>query len=452
MRLIGKESNFLLAFCALLACVAVLSEAEEKGKVPFFVSDYFIRNSLQSWGLSYNSLNSQQKAKLPSKKKSGLLLEITSREFERILQPNKMLPLIPVKVSVVLEDGKTSIANSVDLPHVHNLAARKEYAARNILKVCSRLPLHKHEVMQAVQFIEEDFFPWIAGEEYYLPKEVTGLMGDIEYDPATGYYFIHFDQVVGEGCCKIVTLSILYGVIIPEMVATTVPRKGMELEGEVAILKSVQHIDRVMHLIADPRGGRHKMITTFYERGSLANATEDKQVPVETIALWTKDLLEALERVHRSGIVHLDIHPNNLLLERNQEGLERLVLIDWGTAKVLTGVNSYYKQSDLYSAAVTLYGLLYPKVSKGVFYQKLAIFKEMGKRPNQFVGSGSLLLGEISEELTARKKMLDEAYTSRILNLEEGLERIILHMLHPLKEESRDALYWYLELESLLNT
>lgn len=443
-----KRIRDLFLLLSALFFIVLQIPAEARERVPFFVSDYFIRNDLDSWDLSAESLSSKMSARISSKKKSGLLLTITDRELERILQPREQNPLVPIKVSVMLDGGPAKIVSSVELPHEHNRGVRKEHAVKNIMQVCTQRSLQKHEVMQAVQFIEEDFSPWISQGHYFLPKETTGLMGDVEYDPATGLYFLHFDVIIGEGCNKIVTLSLLYGIEAPEMVVTATPRIGNEIEGEVAILKMVQHIDRVLHLIADPSSFQHRMITELYEGGSLAEAIQDPHFSMRKKALMAKGLLETIKEVHRSGFVHLDIHSRNLLLDKT----DRLVLIDWGTAKVLDKTNIFYKQSDLFSAGMTFYSLIYPSVPLGPFHQKLKIFKEFGKNEGAYQAADGLLLGELSPELTERKNALDKAFALGIISFDEMFERIVLHMLHPLKEESRDASYWYLELDHLLST
>ncbi|CRX38685.1 protein kinase domain-containing protein [Estrella lausannensis] len=447
MRSTGKGLNLLLLLGALLGIV--LCEAEEWQRIPFFVSDYFIRNGLNNWNLSEESLRTKQSARQLSRKKEGLLLHLTRRELEGILQPREGLSLVPSQVNVLLENGKTRAAQSVDLPSRQSLQVRTETAVSNIMKVSAKYSLRKHQVMQAVRFIEEEFCLSVSSGNYYCPKEVTGLMGGLEYDPATGYYFIHLDYLVGQGCCKIVTLSILYGVKFPEMVAMTVPREGIAMNEEVAILRRVQSVDGVLRLISDPMGGRHKMITTLYEGGTLAEAGRKIHLSAREIALFAKDLLGVLKGVHQSGVVHLDIHPGNLLLEKREGEQRRLILIDWGIARVINENNSYDVQSDLYSAAVVFCSLLNPTIPLGIFQQKLAMFKKLGEQVGEAMPSGSLLLGEISHELTERKSWLDEAYALRSLSFEEGFERILLHMLHPVQGECHDALYWSLALESL---
>ena len=69
----------------------------------------------------------------------------------------------------------------------------------------------------------------------------------------------------------------------------------------------------------------------------------------------------------------------------------------------------------------------------------------MAKNPN------NLLLGELSEKLSARMTTLDQHYQAGTLKHQEKFERLILHMIHPKVVDPRDTAYWYKQLKKLLS-
>lgn len=66
-------------------------------------------------------------------------------------------------------------------------------------------------------------------------------------------------------------------------------------------------------------------------KGSLGDKLEDDgQIPVARVRSWTIELLEALDYLHRSGIVHKRIHPQNILLGKAPTGNMSIKLADAG--------------------------------------------------------------------------------------------------------------------------
>lgn len=70
--------------------------------------------------------------------------------------------------------------------------------------------------------------------------------------------------------------------------------------------------------------------------GMLLNA--DKQVNQHVLKKICIDLLSAIHELHSCGLLHLDIHPSNILLRQNNE----LLILDFGTS-----IDKAYKLTDI---------------------------------------------------------------------------------------------------------
>ncbi len=220
--------------------------------------------------------------------------------------------------------------------------------------MCKTCGLNDKSISKIVDFIEKDFFSFIAKNENYLPPNVTGLNYAVEYDPATGLYFIHLNQVIGRGGQKVVTRSVLYGIEKPQVVATAASQSQSEINNEIEIARKLQHIPHVLHVIASPANshqGRvmYEMITEYYDQGSLKDPGKQESLTMKEKVDIAKDLMEALKDVHAAGYIHGDTHSGNLLLERNQDRSlrdvrYRLVVIDWGTASPISPATDFYRK------------------------------------------------------------------------------------------------------------
>lgn len=108
--------------------------------------------------------------------------------------------------------------------------------------------------------------------------------------------------------------------------------------------------------------------------------------PANTIALGLQ-LCSALEAVHRAGVVHRDVKPTNIIVVRDDHGVEHVKLVDFGIARVsdpsaekLTGIGAVIGtpaymspeqllaldnldgSADLYSVGVTMFECLSGKM------------------------------------------------------------------------------------------
>ncbi|KAL5121750.1 eukaryotic translation initiation factor 2-alpha kinase [Pleosporales sp. CAS-2024a] len=110
----------------------------------------------------------------------------------------------------------------------------------------------------------------------------------------------------------------------------------MEFEEEMEEIKRVHHnaimtlIDfKMEHLPAS--GWEVSILMEHASKGSLGEKLEDDgPITVAKVRSWTIELLEALDFLHRNGIVHRRLHPRNILLKKSTTGSLSVCLADAG--------------------------------------------------------------------------------------------------------------------------
>lgn len=102
----------------------------------------------------------------------------------------------------------------------------------------------------------------------------------------------------------------------------------------------------------------------YYENGSLQDIIEKRNLTVREIVKYSIDILSGLYYIHSNKILHCDIKPSNILIDKNGSA----VLTDFGSSIVLnsTGVgklkNVYYKHiapEQCYTSRVDVYVDIY---------------------------------------------------------------------------------------------
>lgn len=135
------------------------------------------------------------------------------------------------------------------------------------------------------------------------------------------------------------------------------------------------HLVKVLALAPGRRTQLYSAMVA-YQGETLAERLKRKRgLRVDEALAIARPLLTALDHLHRKGVLHRDVKPENILLERNGNlrlldlGVSRIERLDVHAAAVAVGTPSYMapevlagstatEASDVYAAGVTLYEML----------------------------------------------------------------------------------------------
>jgi serine/threonine protein kinase len=119
-------------------------------------------------------------------------------------------------------------------------------------------------------------------------------------------------------------------------VAAARQRQRDQLEREVLAMKKLRHrnVVRLYEVIDDPELDRMYLVMQYVEHGPVVTLTPEGVAPrtiePKKMVSYARQICAGLEYLHKKGVIHRDIKPDNILLGRD----DCVYLADFGTAEV----------------------------------------------------------------------------------------------------------------------
>lgn len=157
---------------------------------------------------------------------------------------------------------------------------------------------------------------------------------------------------------------ILKRVRIGDKETSTMPllkRAIMEFEAEMEDVKRLRQSSilslfdfKIEHL--PDSGWNINILMDYANKGSIGEKIEDDgQIPVSKVRSWTIELLEALDFLHRNGIVHKRVFPHNILLTKSSDGSISVKLSDAAFQQSLHNLKDLYQGERAFTSSWSAY-------------------------------------------------------------------------------------------------
>ncbi|KAF3035937.1 hypothetical protein E8E12_005237 [Didymella heteroderae] len=99
-------------------------------------------------------------------------------------------------------------------------------------------------------------------------------------------------------------------------------------------------------------GWNINILMEYANKGSIGEKMEDDgQIPVSKVRSWTIELLEALDFLHRNGIVHKRVFPHNILLTKSSDGSVSVKLSDAAFQQSLHNLKDLYQSERAFTSS-----------------------------------------------------------------------------------------------------
>jgi serine/threonine protein kinase len=122
---------------------------------------------------------------------------------------------------------------------------------------------------------------------------------------------------------------------------------------EARIIAKLQHSHIVNVRYFGVDDGTPYLAMDFARHGTL-EYRDGTRLPPEQVATYVMHIAKALEHAHSKNVIHRDIKPTNLLLEKKPNGKKKVLVGDFGLAKILQNT-TFQNRQGRYTAGTPAY-------------------------------------------------------------------------------------------------
>src|SRR6266852_3058112 len=140
--------------------------------------------------------------------------------------------------------------------------------------------------------------------------------------------------------------------VLPEHLSHK-PDARERFEREARAISSLSHPNICHRYDIGQQDGTSYLVMEYLEGETLANRLHKGSLPLEQVLKVGMEICEGLERAHRSGVVHRDLQPGNIMLAKSGAKL-----MDFGLAKTVVAVGAG-------SASTSLATMSHPLTAQG---------------------------------------------------------------------------------------
>jgi dual specificity tyrosine-phosphorylation-regulated kinase 2/3/4 len=145
-------------------------------------------------------------------------------------------------------------------------------------------------------------------------------------------------------------------------VAKPEPPYRRSAQNEIFVLQSLQHCSRVLRFYDTFEADSRIHIVTELLQKNLYEALKDsrfRRMSLTKVRDVAEAVLTAIAELHKIGYIHCDIKPENVMQRGKCEGVDDIVMIDFGSVRKVTENQYYDVQSLWYRAPEVMCGLPY---------------------------------------------------------------------------------------------
>ncbi|EYF06613.1 serine/threonine-protein kinase [Chondromyces apiculatus] len=96
------------------------------------------------------------------------------------------------------------------------------------------------------------------------------------------------------------------------------------------------HVARVVDFVADDAVGL-VLVMEYIEGEPLSKILQQKTLTVDEALELGVDIVTALRDLHQAKVIHRDLKPGNIIIQRRYDGSPRAVIVDFGVSRIVKG-------------------------------------------------------------------------------------------------------------------